>query len=150
MTVQTVHLLQVRPGVDEDEGRDHGGVSSLGSSVGGTLTSTNHHHLPVPGHTGNVLTCLHNPNLLNSINFLIPWLVSDLWCLLSEVKVQPPTEELLIVFDIPQHEVVPQPAHSCCVPQTLLVEVYQDVDDEVVVGTFRHQTGDQVLRHPQL
>ena len=82
--------------------------------------------------------------------FPTPCLVSDLWCLLSEVKVQPPTDELLIVFDIPQHEVVPQPAHSCCVPQTLLVEVYQDVDDEVVVGTFCHQTGDQVLRHPQL
>ena len=63
MTVQTVHLLQVRPGVDEDEGRDHGGVPRVGSCVGGTLTSTNHHHLPVPGHAGNVLTCLHNPNL---------------------------------------------------------------------------------------
>ena len=72
MTVQTVHLLQVRSGVDEDEGRDHGGVPGVGSCVGGTLTSTNHHYLPVPGHTGNELTCLHNPNLLNSINFLLP------------------------------------------------------------------------------
>ena len=64
------------------------------------------------------------------------FLVSDLWCLLSEVEVQPLTEELLIVFDIPQHEVVPQSAHSCSVGQTLLVQLYEDVDDEVVVGTF--------------
>ena len=70
MTIETVDLLQVRPGVDEDERRDHGGVSSLGSSVGGTLTSTNHYHLPVPAHTGDILTSLDYPNLIrqHSVN----------------------------------------------------------------------------------
>ena len=59
-------------------------------------------------------------------------------------------DELFIVFDISQHEVVPQPAHSCSVSQTLLVQLYEDVDDEVVVGTSRHQEGDQILAHLQL
>ena len=136
MTIQTVDLLQVRSGVDEDERGDHGGVSSLGSRVGGTLTSTNHHHLLVPAHTRYVLTSLYNPNLHRRKSDRLLFLVSDLWCLLSEVEVQPLTEELLIVFDIPQHEVVPQSAHSCSVGQTLLVQLYEDVDDEVVVGTF--------------
>ena len=54
------------------------------------------------------------------------------------------------MFDIPQHEAVPQPADGRSVGQTLLVQLYEDVDDEAEVGSSRHQTGDQVLRHLQL
>ena len=63
MTIETVDLLQVRPGVDEDERGDHGGVSGLGSRVGGALTSANHHRMSVPAHTGDILTSLDYPDL---------------------------------------------------------------------------------------
>ena len=66
------------------------------------------------------------------------------------MQVQPLTDEVCVVFDISQHEVVPQPAHSRSLSQTLLVQLYEDVDDEVVVGTSSHQAGDQVLAHLQL
>ena len=63
MTIETVDLLQVRPGVDEDERGDHSGVSGLGCRVGGALTSANHHGMSVPAHTGNILTSLDYPDL---------------------------------------------------------------------------------------
>ena len=72
MTVETVDLLQARSGVEEDQGRDHGGVPSLGCRVGGALASTNHHQVPVPGHTGDIQTCLHNTNLQHSKGLQFP------------------------------------------------------------------------------
>ena len=66
------------------------------------------------------------------------------------MQVQSLGDELFIVFDISQHEVVPQPAHSSSVGQALLVQLYEDVDDEVMVGSSRHQAGDQILAHLQL